>query len=42
MMEASEISIPVEDLKRDERVMVKSPEPEYASIKYWIFGRSGE
>lgn len=28
-----EISIPKEDLKREERVMVKSPEPEYASMR---------
>ena len=38
MMEALEISIPIEVVKSEERVMVKSPEPEYASIKYLILG----
>ena len=33
MPEAS-ISMPMERLKREERVMVKRPEPEYASMKF--------
>ena len=33
-IDADEMSIPVLDAKREERVIVNSPEPEYASIKY--------
>ena len=38
MIEAAEMSMPTEVVKRDERVIVKSPDPEYASIKYLIGG----
>jgi len=38
MMEALEISMPIEVVKSEERVIVKRPEPEYASIRYLILG----
>ena len=36
VMLAGDMSMPREDLKREERVMVKRPEPEYASIRWVI------
>lgn len=35
-IEAPAISIPIEEEKRDESVTVNRPEPQYASIRYWM------
>jgi hypothetical protein len=42
MIEAVETSIPTDEVNKEESVMVKRPEPEYASIKYLMDGRSVE
>lgn len=38
VIEGAEISMPTEVVKREERVIVNSPDPEYASIRYLIGG----
>lgn len=42
MIDAGAMSIPKETEKREERVMVKRAEPQYASMRYLGLGEEGE